>query len=536
MTELRRKLLLILVVSLFLGHTATSLNANVFDGTVSGKVTQIDGVTAISGATVRALQGTTIIASTTTNGTGDYTLSLAAGTYTIEASATGFGTKNQSPVTVTESVNTAVNLKLDAIISGAVSYVYDPLGRLVAAVGPTETTLYTYDAVGNLLAISRQASTQLAIISVVPSSGSVGQLVTIYGTGFSATPAQNEVKFNNVSTSVLSATSTRLITTVPSVGVTGQIQVTVTTSQGTVSAPFTVLQATSGPGIQVAPSSISILPNESLQFVATVTGLTGDQSLQWSVNGVNGGNTILGSISSTGFFSSTSQPGIFAIRATSVANPAVFGQAQVVVLDSSFAQATVAGAVSVFHKPTADGAPTTMLSVFRPATDSVASFTQPVSVRRLLPTDSGALISRPISVRRIDAVTSGAPMATTISVRRIDASASGASHSSPVAVTTGPVVQSLSPTSASKGTSFTITINGANFGGTTGISFLTTDGVVDANVSASNITVDPGGASLTATINVSGSAVLGLRAVVVTTAAGNSLTVSTGTNVLEIVQ
>ncbi|HEX7334057.1 MAG TPA: carboxypeptidase regulatory-like domain-containing protein [Pyrinomonadaceae bacterium] len=518
MTELHRKLLLIIVVSLIGSHAVTTVKANVFDGTVSGKVTQIDGVTAISGATVKARQGTTIVATTTTNGTGDYTLSLAAGTYTVEASATGFGIKSQSPVNVTDSVNTTVNLKLDAIVSGPVSYLYDPLGRLVATVGPTETTIYTYDAVGNLLSISRQAATQLAIISVVPGSGSVGQVVTIYGTGFSPTPSENEVKFNNVSTSVMSATSTRLIVTVPSVGVTGQIQVAVTTSQGTVSAPFIVLPASSGPNISVAPSAISILPGDALQFLASITGLTGDQSVQWSVNGVNGGNSFVGTITSTGFYTSPNQSNaLFVIRATSVANPAVFGQAQVIVLDPNFAKVPVAGALSVLRPSPSSIASATSLSVMRRATDSVAAFAQ-------------------LSVRRLSATDSGAPVAAALSVRRNDAAASGAPHSASLSLTTGPVVQSLTPTAASQSTNFTITISGANFDGTTGISFLTTAGAVDSNVSASNISVDPSGNSLTATITVSGSAALGQRVVVVTTGAGNSLTVSTGANVLEIVQ
>ena len=61
MTELPRKVLLSLVVSIvFTSQVFTSVKANsrvafftnVFDGTISGKVTKADGVTPIAGATV----------------------------------------------------------------------------------------------------------------------------------------------------------------------------------------------------------------------------------------------------------------------------------------------------------------------------------------------------------------------------------------------------------------------------------------------------------------------------------------------------
>ena len=550
MFDLRRKLLPVLILSLFLGHTSTIVKANFFVGTISGKVSKADGLTPIPGATVKAIQGTTTIATTTADGAGDYVLpNLTAGTYTVEASAAGFGTRRQSLVTVVDTQTTTVNLKLDEIVTGSISYLYDAGGRLAATVGPVETTIYSYDSVGNLLSISRQPSSQLSIISVVPRSGSVGQLVTINGTGFGTTPS---VQFNGVAATLISAADTRIVTTVPAVGVTGQIQIAVTTSQGTVNAPFTVLAAQSGPSIQLAPPYAAILPGQTIQFFATISGITGDQSLQWSVNGIQGGNADVGTVSSTGLYTAPNLPSyVFAIRATSVANPAVFGQSQLAILNPTLVQVPIAAALSVVRLSPITFAPTPSVSVLRQTTESVAPVTQ-VSVKRL-PTDTGAPIAKSISVLRNDASTSGAPIANSISVRRNDASTSGApiaaaisvsrndvigvtQHSAGVSLTTGPLVESLTPTSAAKGTNFTITINGENLDGTTGISFLTTDGVVDSTISVSNLTVDPNGTSLTATITVSGSAVLGQRVVVVTTAAGNSLTFSVGTNVLEITQ
>jgi YD repeat-containing protein len=69
-----------------------------------------------------------------------------------------------------------------------IDYVYDELGRLRAVIGPnSDTAVYNYDAVGNLLSISRQATSVVSIIDFSPKLGPVGTNVTIYGTGFSAT-------------------------------------------------------------------------------------------------------------------------------------------------------------------------------------------------------------------------------------------------------------------------------------------------------------------------------------------------------------
>lgn len=98
-----------------------------------------------------------------------------------------------------------------------ISYVYDHLGRVVAVIDPaTDTAVYSYDAVGNLTGITRQASSTLAIFQFTPSSGPVGTTVTIYGTGFSATPASNTVQFNGTTATVATASTTVLTTTVPS--------------------------------------------------------------------------------------------------------------------------------------------------------------------------------------------------------------------------------------------------------------------------------------------------------------------------------
>lgn len=68
--------------------------------------------------------------------------------------------------------------------SNEIVYVYDELGRLVAVIDTAgEAAVYSYDAVGNLLSISRYSSSLASIIEFTPNSGPIGTTVTIYGTG-----------------------------------------------------------------------------------------------------------------------------------------------------------------------------------------------------------------------------------------------------------------------------------------------------------------------------------------------------------------
>ena len=95
-----------------------------------------------------------------------------------------------------------VAVLLAAVPAGAQSatlhYVYDPVGRVQAVVDAQgDVGVYQYDSVGNLTGIERVTVSSLpgavAISLVTPSQGKDGTSVTLFGKGFSATPAQNAV-------------------------------------------------------------------------------------------------------------------------------------------------------------------------------------------------------------------------------------------------------------------------------------------------------------------------------------------------------
>jgi YD repeat-containing protein len=148
-----------------------------------------------------------------------------------------------------------------------VRYIYDELGRLVGVIDTSgDAAVYHYDPVGNLLGISRVTSTQVSVIEFSPDAGPVGQPVTIYGTGFSATTGQNSVSFNGTSASIVSASTTMLVVTVPSGAATGTIGVTSPNGADTSVTSFTVTAPD-------APTITSFSPTSGLAGTSvTITG------------------------------------------------------------------------------------------------------------------------------------------------------------------------------------------------------------------------------------------------------------------------
>ena len=141
-------------------------------------------------------------------------------------------------------------LGLRAASAQSIRYVYDDLGRLIGVTDTGgDTAVYHYDAVGNITAIDRYASSQVSIIAFSPTSGPVGTTVTISGTGFSATPSQNTVSFNGTNATISSASATQLVVTVPTGATTGTIGATAPAGSATSATAFTVGAAAGAPTI-----------------------------------------------------------------------------------------------------------------------------------------------------------------------------------------------------------------------------------------------------------------------------------------------
>ncbi len=186
-------------------------------------------------------------------------------------------------------------------VQAQIVYVYDELGRVIAVTDPSgDTVRYNYDAVGNVTSISRAASSTLSFISFSPGSGPVGATVTIYGTAFSTTPANNTVTFNGTAATVSAATATKITTTVPSGATTGVIQVTVSGNSVSSGTSFTVTSA-------ATPTISAISPTIGTSGTSiTVTGTNFETTATKNKTKLNLTNTLVSSATSTSI--STSVP------------------------------------------------------------------------------------------------------------------------------------------------------------------------------------------------------------------------------------
>jgi YD repeat-containing protein len=133
-----------------------------------------------------------------------------------------------------------------AAYAGDVKYVYDPLGRLTIVFdGSGNAATYQYDPVGNLLSIVTSSASQFNVLQPSSGSGQVGSNVTLYGTGFCATPT---VTIDGVAATVVSASENEIVVTVPANASSGAIVVTCGASQIDAGA-FTVTGGGGAPSI-----------------------------------------------------------------------------------------------------------------------------------------------------------------------------------------------------------------------------------------------------------------------------------------------
>ena len=96
-----------------------------------------------------------------------------------------------------------------------VTYEYDALGRLIVVGTPEGVAIYEYDAVGNILRITTRrhadVSGPVAILGMNPARGAPGAAVTLYGRGFGATPADNQLVFNDTPAQVTAVSNSASI-------------------------------------------------------------------------------------------------------------------------------------------------------------------------------------------------------------------------------------------------------------------------------------------------------------------------------------
>lgn len=139
-----------------------------------------------------------------------------------------------------------------------------------------------------LIILAGCGSSGASLSSFSPSSGTVGTTVTITGSDFDTTAANNSVTFNGTEATVSSSTSTQIVTTVPAGATTGPISVTVNGKEKTFSTDFTVtpsissfspLSGTSNTTVIITGTGFSTTKSENVvKFNGTTAVVTGSSS------------------------------------------------------------------------------------------------------------------------------------------------------------------------------------------------------------------------------------------------------------------
>jgi YD repeat-containing protein len=380
-----------------------------------------------------------------------------------------------------------------------VQYAYDELGRLVAVVDADgNAAIYAYDAVGNLLSIQRVDAATLpgpvAITAVVPEAGKTGTVVSILGTGFGAGAGDNLVAFNGIGAAVAHASTNRITTAVPPGATTGPITVTTPLGSAVSPRPFRVIGA-----IAVTPAAVSLGAGGAQQFIAT-DGDAETTRVIWAVDHIVGGDPHVGPISPRGLYTAPATilaPRTVTVTATRTDDASVMAPA-VVTLRPPLPLFVAAAAVGV------------------QAADS----------------DLRALVAPDVGVQRAPDGAGITIVATPIGVAPpVRDAFSGMSQ---VSVSLEPLITSVSPLAAARGTAnLTLTLAGFGLAGIIGIEFLL-DHAADPALAVADLIATPDGTQATARISIAATAVPGPRVVRISAPAGTTTSVGAGGNVFTV--
>ena len=391
-------------------------------------------------------------------------------------------------------------------------YVYDDVNRLNAVVDAQgNVAIYTYDAVGNILRIDRSNASAIpgpvGITFVSPNQGRVDTVVQIFGKGFSATASQNTVTFNGTAALVTAAAPNRLVTKVPAGATTGLIRVTTPLGAGNSPTPFRVIGV-----LTLDPPGDVVRITTTRQFAATDSGNPGI-NFSWSVNGIAGGNSTVGTVTSTGLYTAPAtvpNPPVVTLTATEGASdPDANASGQVFIVATALQVLKTARSVSV--QVTLPPTPP------QPATPSAS----PVSVQVQPPpppASSATTAAAPASVR----VEPPPP-----------APSSATNSAAGVAVSVEPFISAVAPSSAAPGSNVTITLTGAGFAGANGVTFFRNNSV-DGAITVTSLPVNGDGTQATVTISIASGTPTGGRVVQISTPDGASTMGSTGQNVFTV--
>ena len=176
-------------------------------------------------------------------------------------------------------------------------------------------------------AVVGQGGAVTATVTVIPQHGFTGSVaLAVSGLPSGVSASFNPQNTSGTSVLTLSTDSSASLATT-SITVTG-------TSSGL--APTAALQLTvTAPSVTVtlSPVRAAVTITQPQQFTPTVVGNMGSSNVDWSVDGVAGGNASVGTITVTGLYAPPSVPGAHTVAATSVVLPSSSASATIAITD-----------------------------------------------------------------------------------------------------------------------------------------------------------------------------------------------------------
>lgn len=257
-------------------------------------------------------------------------------------------TLNQSAVSVAEGSTTQFTATIKGSTDTAVTWAVDSKSGGNATVGTISSSgLYTAPA--------QTGSHTVTATSVAQNSSSAKAAVTVVS-GVAVSPSSSTLESGQTqqfNASVTASSNTAVSWSVDGIP-SGNSTVGTITSSGLYTAPSSqgshTITASSSVDtsanasasvavftLALSPQDATIVPSTTQQFTATIQGIS-NTAVNWSVDGVAGGNAASGTITSSGLYTAPSGIGSHTITASSAADPSAAPQtAQLVVINTSLA-------------------------------------------------------------------------------------------------------------------------------------------------------------------------------------------------------
>lgn len=296
-----------------------------FSGCGDGRSSPPSFALSTSPSTLALVQGgssTSTISVNPSNGfTGSVTLSANNLPNGVSATFSPNPAASSSTVTLTATSSAAVGNATIAITGTSESLSESTSINLTVQPGPS----FALAVAPSSLTVAEDAS-NTGTITVSPENGFNGAVT------FSASGLPSGV---SASFDPNPATSTSVVTlTAGSSASAGTAMVTISGSSASLLQTATIELTVATLNVSVSPPAAAVVATtQSQQFTATVQGSATNLNVSWSVDGVSGGDSTTGTISSNGLYTPPSSAGNHTVTAASVADPSVTASATVAVTD-----------------------------------------------------------------------------------------------------------------------------------------------------------------------------------------------------------